>query len=115
MVVAVVVFLVYFAPVIMSLVQNSSSQSSNSNTKLTVQAWSYGLYDLDTNKWQFSYHPAGTEAGISIPAHVWITDIAGNTLDFDVTVGTSRTWDGLEISVSEMYPAYIVFLIRRVS
>jgi hypothetical protein len=108
--VAIIGSFVYFAPRIMSFIQSFS----NSYTKLTVQTGLYGgSYDIGTNKWLFSYYPAYTVAGLPVSASLDITDIAGNYKQLlDIAVGTSLTWDGLEIKVSEIYPAYLVLLVK---
>jgi hypothetical protein len=144
-VVSVIVFVIlgavlYFTP---SNARNSSyvQDSFNGyNTGLTIQAWSDASYSFGSSNWMFLYEPSfgssfeanfsftfpyfpinpsvaqmlgGQPILISVLRTMGQSEMEGRLLN--ATAGASYTWDGLEIRVSEVNPAYVVLLFKPLS
>jgi hypothetical protein len=117
----------------------SSSSSSKSNTlpELTVQAWSDASYGFGSRKWEFLYEPsfgavyelnmsfpfpffpmnpseaemyAGKPVLLTVCTTSGVTQMDGTLLN--ATVGTSRSLDGMEITVATANSSNAVLVLK---
>jgi len=108
---------------------------SRYNTELTVQAWSETSYSFGPTRWMFFYSPNWNEAPQSLkirfpfpefaPENVHINQpilllacsTVGNngtqsSTGLGATAGASYTWNGVEMTVSEVNPTNVVLLFK---
>lgn len=97
--------LLWYAPTIISTVQNLFSQSSY--TKLTVVMGQIATYDQGDNHWVFSYRFSAYD-----PTDKFYVSTGFQTRVFSATEGATYKDLGIEIKVSEVHSDYIVLLVK---
>jgi hypothetical protein len=125
----------YFVP---SRTQESNIQDTQNS--LTILAWNDASYTFASNTWMFLYEPSfGSAHYVNLsfrfpffpinPSELEklrgkpILIISCNTISqydyvgtlLDATLGTSYNWNGLEVTVSEASPAYVVLSFKPLS
>jgi len=104
-------------------------------TEVTVQAWSMATYSFGSTKWMFFYSPNWYAAPQSLKIHFPFAQFAPPNVHLDqpilllafkslgsngteseaglaATAGASYTWDGVEMTVSEVNSTYLVLSFK---
>ena len=125
----------YFVP---SMIQESNIQDTQNS--LTILAWNDASYDVGSSKWMFLYEPSfGSANYVNLSFRFPFFPINPSELErlrgkpililscnttsqndyvgtlLDATLGTSYNWNGLEVTVSEASPAYVVLSFKPLS
>lgn len=121
---------------ILSRIQESNTQGTQNS--LTILAWNDALYSFGSSKWMFLYEPSFNSAHDAVnlnfpfpyfpinpsqlerlhgePILTTSCTITGqNEMEgryLSATAGASYTWNGLEITVTEVGPAYVVLSFK---
>jgi hypothetical protein len=120
------------------MIQESNIQDTQNS--LTILAWNDASYTFGSSKWMFLYETSfgsthTVNLGFPFPYFpispseserlrgkpILITSCSTTGQDgmvgtlLDATVGTSRNWNGLEVTVSEATPAFVVLSFKPLS
>lgn len=97
--------LLWYAPTIISYVQNLASQSSY--TKVTVVMGQVAVYEHDNNRYSFTYRYLDPSDSTYFTVNSYLQQKT-----FSTTEGATYTAFGIEIKVSEVHSDYIVLLVK---